>query len=1798
MSQYFEPEELLALAEQEAGLNLLAAAEAEAGIAVGAPPPPPQMTTADMMRQAQGLGLTPPPVAPTAVGRELERWEEVGRQYAYALPKFAPFDLERVIPGYTEWQQQYTQERGMDESQWTQFVEELAGLPSELAMIHQAFAALEGVSPIAKEALRRLSRIRGAKTALVKAPGQAVVKQTTAQALARKYPAVARTLAAGTKQAAKSAIVGQAATQLRIAGRGIPAMDQLKLHADAAVWWGGLGFLFGVAGAALPALRQKRFVNLDKALRKEYEAYTRGEGNWKRTLALLTKYRNAAQKVGKRIPPQYDEGLARMRKMSRSAEGRAALDFNAKMGAPQPPAEPSMALAPRPPTAEPPRPAPPPVAPAAAAAVAKPPAVAEPAGKQAWKMTTEEFGDQPISIIGIRSGYPAGAKVRDYEMIGDDVPWYSQHGISVENAIRRGDPVPPEVLAEYPHLARPAAVTEPPALAKPWQMTQAMLPKGAEIKTVKLDKVTNRFLIEPGRTASFDSTIVIYDKATNTLYLGGDFANVHGHMREAIRIVEGRTPPPATTEVAFRDSRTGVLLAPDTKTPVNLAEAPAPVAKPPVEPPVATDVARKEASLANIPLEEVKGTGAKGRVTAADVRAEMEKRAISREDLAVRAKEAEVAETEAARAALEAEKPLEVPKVPAAEIPEDIQVATAALTPVQALRQLLVLGKKAHPRTRRQGTALRMARKAMKQARSDIEKSPAYRQAKLDMPETAETPLLDWLGKKQVGYGPFQDVYGEFKDLLSGQPVSVRRYFKKATKAGVIDGVKVFAADELAADAVSAGFLPEGATEVDLATAIVGEAKAGRPGKDFEAVLDYMDRAVAEQMEAYAGMPEAEGAEIPSAGEGYRAVKAAAADAEVALKESLGRDMARVRGVGVAKERARVEKQLQELERLRTMATEQQLAVLDTTIKQLNDELAQAQEALAERKQGVPRLRQRIAGLVKVKNIPKTRFADLRQRFLGKGVGLSQATNAEDLAKLLRAVEAAPSGPNATPAALARAKQRGLTEKLHEVVPETGEETVEDVLRGGWIRGTGENGAITVPDIDRLIKTLDTRAKRKAALEAEVGELTAFMDTVQPPTGEDPIRGIGESRSAPEVARDVKLWAVRPVRLIRRLDGEIRFGPHNRLLWRRTSDSLYKPIRAKTMMEKRAKAKLKSLGLRMRQLNKRREVPGVRRLTPRVMLGVYLSTLDEGKLAALQASEVFTDQQIDAIVKALKPNEKAFGDWMVKVYRGYGPKVEQILRDLYMKDLQYVKNYSPIRYVQGEAQPFADELVQEMVDRGIYRRRRYIERRFTMPRTGPAGRPLELDAVANFFANISRFENFIHTAIPVYEARTIIEHPEWAARVRKNHGDATYNHLRKWLDDAFGLGVQKRIDGAEKTARAIRTNTAASMIAANPLSVARAPISFLSSIAYEPHPWNLPMHLFALAELAAHPLQTRAFVLEKWPHLADRFTQMQREFREIEERFAGRPQLFVDIVKVGVMGYRAADFVTVTSSTLAHYVKALRLGAGESEAIIKGTQVIEETQPIARKIDLAPLWRSSEIWNWFTTFQNQVNQIFNQLFEDNPGFFRSAKTQAILAGKKGPGMKGWTIASLQVFWTTLFAGFLTALLLSIIRHGRVPTKKEVKTDMTGYTLGTVPGIGWLTQEVLWGYGLTEPAALEGFRDIGRGLTAGTLPKAIEATTMGITRVFFGLPVTGPVRTIRGIAALAAMETDELRRLLYSEWQLKPGDMSVEAYRLLKARRIPPEQWNKIGRNDKDNIGVVQVREALKWRVIRPKEQKQ
>ena len=427
----------------------------------------------------------------------------------------------------------------------------------------------------------------------------------------------------------------------------------------------------------------------------------------------------------------------------------------------------------------------------------------------------------------------------------------------------------------------------------------------------------------------------------------------------------------------------------------------------------------------------------------------------------------------------------------------------------------------------------------------------------------------------------------------------------------------------------------------------------------------------------------------------------------------------------------------------------------------------------------------------------------------------------------------------------------------------------------------------------------------------------------------------------------------------------------------------------------------------------------------------------------------------------------------------------------------------------------------------------------TLKRTRSIG-PLNLDALSNYVAHARAAEHYKAMAIPVYNINQMIHNNDFRKAVQQKTRGAGNEILSKWVQDVASERTSLENTWLSHTLGVLRRNAVVSALGLNIITALKQPLSL--SLAAAENPRMIPGIIAAFAEGARSPKELKKFVHDR--SVVVRHRNMEREIRELARRKSVRKQITGKkaLSEKSLFLIRMMDQATVQVVWKAAYDMSMSQAQSEEQAISYADSVIERTQPMADIMDLPHFFRGSELHKMFTLFQNQINQNYNYWAHDIVG-----------ARKRGE------ISTEMVAYRTLMSTLLPATFLGLISRGFSPGDPEKwAKDQAAFVFAPLFMIGRVVSAILNGY---DPASMVGFGwakelyDASRSKSLST--KAIHLIGAGAKAG--GIPWSQPKRSIKGLIALNEMDTDDPRRLIWSEQALSGSKAKSKLRRRSRTR---------------------------------------
>jgi len=314
------------------------------------------------------------------------------------------------------------------------------------------------------------------------------------------------------------------------------------------------------------------------------------------------------------------------------------------------------------------------------------------------------------------------------------------------------------------------------------------------------------------------------------------------------------------------------------------------------------------------------------------------------------------------------------------------------------------------------------------------------------------------------------------------------------------------------------------------------------------------------------------------------------------------------------------------------------------------------------------------------------------------------------------------------------------------------------------------------------------------------------------------------------------------------------------------------------------------------------------------------------------------------------------------------------------------------------------------------------------------------------------------------------------------------------------------------------------MLGFNVVSAMKQPISVLNACAEI----GVSNVLNGIQQLTKSPIATTRIVYEKSPLVRNRKGQFDRVIGELEQsknikQIIKQTTTKSDVI-IGLLKFM--DQQSVKAVWKGAYDQALGKDMTDQQAIDYADKVVRKTQPMAGVKDLAKWFRGGTLSKMFTMFQNQVNNNYNYYTQDILGKYR--------AGEIGVG---------KVMYRVAFSYIMPALLMGMITRGRLPKDtKEALKDLVSFPIAGLFFVGSIIRSMVDGWDEFSIPPLSWANDILKVASVKQIPTKIKYGLSALAKVL-GIPWNQPYRSVKGMMDYLGGATDDLRRLIYSEYAL-------------------------------------------------------
>ncbi|KKM08622.1 hypothetical protein LCGC14_1723530, partial [marine sediment metagenome] len=560
-------------------------------------------------------------------------------------------------------------------------------------------------------------------------------------------------------------------------------------------------------------------------------------------------------------------------------------------------------------------------------------------------------------------------------------------------------------------------------------------------------------------------------------------------------------------------------------------------------------------------------------------------------------------------------------------------------------------------------------------------------------------------------------------------------------------------------------------------------------------------------------------------------------------------------------------------------------------------------------------------------------------------------------------------------------------------------------------------------------------------------------------------------------------------------------------------------------------------------LGKAEEVtPGVK-LSGSERVGVYMLAQNEDGQRYLNEGMGVSDEDITKIAQSLSDAEKVLGDKLMEEYQSQWPVIHALAVELDIDPdtLQEELQYSPL--IRSDVDPseqvdFLDQLT-EHVTRGLAK----PEHGFMEKRKKRAVGKIELDAIVIYLNNVRRVESYKAMAPVAKKVGAMLRNKSF----QKSLKEATYGQgarlFNKWFSDTIKGYSAVENGWAGKNLQILRRNAVVYAIGYNIPSAMRQTLSLSNAIAVNKLMLKyVPINMTKAAkdfDKLRKEVYNKSTLVEARDYERDLRQRWDRE--AIKKRVKGKNPFS----QRATAWIKWMDQHTVVVAWKSLYDVAVQQGKDEKSAVEYADKWVGRTQPMANSKDLPQFFRDGELAKILSTFQNQVNNNFNFYSHDIIG-----------ARAKGE------INNSEVAHRLMFSWVLPAVAFGMIGRGGLPRSwEQIAVDLVTYPIASLMLIGRLINRAILGWGNSSTIVSTGFEAAVRtGIaTTGVVKKTIKGKAVGgdVKKAIKGAAKTigaigglGPtaqmIRTATGAADLAAGDTQDPRRLIWSKWALEQG----------------------------------------------------
>ncbi len=546
-------------------------------------------------------------------------------------------------------------------------------------------------------------------------------------------------------------------------------------------------------------------------------------------------------------------------------------------------------------------------------------------------------------------------------------------------------------------------------------------------------------------------------------------------------------------------------------------------------------------------------------------------------------------------------------------------------------------------------------------------------------------------------------------------------------------------------------------------------------------------------------------------------------------------------------------------------------------------------------------------------------------------------------------------------------------------------------------------------------------------------------------------------------------------------------------------------------------------------------------LTREQMIGVALNNGNRGNRQRLINGNKFNLDEITAIEKALKPNERKFVEQIFEIINEQFPKTVEVSKKLVgISPRKVIGKYFPIvadRELNKQAKFNAAkrDLFQDIFHIT------FVERGFTKAREGGRA-PVNLNVFNVIFSHIDSVIHYNSMAIPTRDMQKIINNPRFTKAVTDIMGEAVNNQFSPWLRDIANPSNLTASTSMDKIFQFLRHNATAAILGH------RLTVSLLQggSFTQTINEIGLKDSINGIVQFYKKPRRSIEFVYSQSPFMKNRSQTFDREVKDWlkssqAKKITQGKKSWGEILFVMIRGI---DFLTTMPTWIGAYEKNLAQTQNVEESARLADGVARRTQPSAAMENLSAIMRGSATQKLFTSFMTHFSNMHNQMV---------FAMDELKYSKEHSLRKSENFA--RAMWWLWIA---PALLAGWIRSGfKVEDWRKFAQELTLYPFAGMFLIRDIMNAVVKGFDFGSPPGLAAFRETQLTFQSKSGQKKLKHGVKAVG-LFTGKIPTQWVDSVDGFIDLSNEETQDFRRLIWGESAIDPVKRGIFAPRKSKS----------------------------------------